>query len=498
MSQFDVREVPSGSSDSGDAAALSPAVHFTQTDMFLLIGFSFLSFWTRHFLLHYPESPVFDEAHFGGFTNHYLAGTYFFDVHPPLAKLILFGLAHVSQYYGDLNFSDPSNYKLIDYISLRQIPAMFATFCGPLLFVAVRCFGLSTLAASTLCLMVICDNSMIVEGRFILTDGILHCFVCLALLATAAVGTQAPWSGWWWFSVAFNGLAAGCAVSCKLTSLSLLPFVGLFHTVRLGLVHYSDGKMAVRWDFLGELAAIGTVIAAVAAIVYFVAFAVHIIVLPYRGSGMEIMPANFRRTVMQKGVAENNWRSRVVNQSLVKNIYALNRVMHYHNMRISGSHPYGSAWYSLPFLTGKWVLFWTQGGGHVMCQGQVFNVYAGTLAVIMYLGMVVGVKWWGVEFWRDWLRGIAFPVGYCCSLFPFATITRTLFFYHYIIPNIFGMLTFVEVIDVLLRRWQRVKAAVLTYAQILTVIAFFFWSVWTYGIPMEDFDIRLWNKKWQR
>jgi dolichyl-phosphate-mannose--protein O-mannosyl transferase len=132
-----------------------------------------------------------------------------------------------------------------------------------------------------------------------------------------------------------------------------------------------------------------------------------------------------------------------------------------------------------------------------MCQGQVFNVYARTLAVIMYIGMLVGVKWWDAEFWRDWLRGVVFPVAYCCSLFPFATMTRTFFFYHYLIPNIFGMLTFIEMIEVFLRRWQRVKAVLLTYAQILTVITFYFWSVWSYGIPMEHFDIRLWNKKWQ-
>jgi dolichyl-phosphate-mannose--protein O-mannosyl transferase len=162
--------------------------------MLLLIGFSFLSFWTRHFMLYYPESPVFDETHFGGFINQYLAGTYFFDIHPPLAKLILFELVRVSQYPGNLNFSDPSRYSSIDYNGLWQIPAMFAMFCGPLLFVAGLCFGLWTLAASTPCLMVICDNSMIVEGWFILTHGILHCF---AIVATAAVGTQVLWSGWW-------------------------------------------------------------------------------------------------------------------------------------------------------------------------------------------------------------------------------------------------------------------------------------------------------------
>jgi dolichyl-phosphate-mannose--protein O-mannosyl transferase len=74
---------------------------------------------------------------------------------------------------------------------------------------------------------------------------------------------------------------------------------------------------------------------------------------------------------------------------------------------------------------------------------------------------------------------------------------RQIFFYHYIIPNIFGMMTWVAGLDLLLKRFERAKAMVLTYSQIGTVLAFYFWSVWTYGISMEDFDIRLWNKRWQ-
>jgi dolichyl-phosphate-mannose--protein O-mannosyl transferase len=33
---------------------------------------------------------VFDEYHFGRFTNQYTAGTFLFDIHPPLGKLVLY------------------------------------------------------------------------------------------------------------------------------------------------------------------------------------------------------------------------------------------------------------------------------------------------------------------------------------------------------------------------------------------------------------------------
>jgi dolichyl-phosphate-mannose--protein O-mannosyl transferase len=103
----------------------------------------------------------------------------------------------------------------------------------------------------------------------------------------------------------------------------------------------------------------------------------------------------------------------------------------------------------------------------------------------------------GEELMWNWTRIMAYAIGYCCSLFPFAKMTRQLFFYHYIIPNLFGMFTFVALIDLLLVKFPRFKAGALTYVQVLTALAFFFWSVWTYGIEMQDFDIRLWNSKWQ-
>jgi hypothetical protein len=45
-----------------------------------------LSVLTRFVHLGHPPSVVFDEVHFGKFTNHYLTGHYYFDIHPPLVR----------------------------------------------------------------------------------------------------------------------------------------------------------------------------------------------------------------------------------------------------------------------------------------------------------------------------------------------------------------------------------------------------------------------------
>ncbi|MFN7088533.1 MAG: phospholipid carrier-dependent glycosyltransferase [Candidatus Paceibacteria bacterium] len=44
---------------------------------------------TRFLFIWNPPEVVFDEVHFGKFLYAYFTGEYYFDIHPPLGKLIL-------------------------------------------------------------------------------------------------------------------------------------------------------------------------------------------------------------------------------------------------------------------------------------------------------------------------------------------------------------------------------------------------------------------------
>ena len=54
----------------------------------------------------------FDEVHFGRFTNYILNGTFFFDVHPPFAKLVFAytGIIYICRDTSHRAFCHPARY----------------------------------------------------------------------------------------------------------------------------------------------------------------------------------------------------------------------------------------------------------------------------------------------------------------------------------------------------------------------------------------------------
>jgi len=138
-----------------------------------------------------PTLPAADEFHFGRFTNQYHAGTYLFDIHPPLGKLVFYYVSRLAGYNhedcGYANIQDQYAPQCQYYI-LRAIAAFFGTITAPAIFGVLRNFGGSVRAGLVAALLFTFDGLNTSESRLVLIDSQLI-FWCTASLLVAQ---------WWW------------------------------------------------------------------------------------------------------------------------------------------------------------------------------------------------------------------------------------------------------------------------------------------------------------
>lgn len=93
----------------------------------------------------------FDEVHFGKFASYYITRQYYFDVHPPFAKL-LFGLAGwfvgYDGSFGFENIGDSYTEAHVPYVGMRALPAILGSLTVPIVYAIMKECGYSTIVAT--------------------------------------------------------------------------------------------------------------------------------------------------------------------------------------------------------------------------------------------------------------------------------------------------------------------------------------------------------------
>jgi len=168
---------------------------------FFLCLLILVSFFLRIWHLGAIKEPIFDEVYFVAFAKNYLTHVSFFDIHPPLGKLIL---AIGIKIFGDNQFGQ------------RIMPAIFGTALIPLGYLAAKelmakaklnrakIVGLFTALILTL------DGMLLVYSRVGLMDIFLVFFIVLSFyLFLKFANTQKI------LYLFFSGVAVGLAASVK-------------------------------------------------------------------------------------------------------------------------------------------------------------------------------------------------------------------------------------------------------------------------------------------
>lgn len=118
--------------------------------------YTILACWTRFYQIGKANIVVWDEAHFGKFGSHYLKREFYFDVHPPLGKMIVAFAGALAGYDGSFDFKSGADYPdEVPYVAMRVILALFGVGMVPVAWYTAVELGLSWRGCHLLTLMVL-------------------------------------------------------------------------------------------------------------------------------------------------------------------------------------------------------------------------------------------------------------------------------------------------------------------------------------------------------
>ena len=381
-----------------------------------LVVLTALAGLTRLWHLFTPNVVVFDELHFERHAGHYLAGTHYFDVHPPLGKLLfaaeakLFGISASTLLAGE-----PA-------VSLRVLPAVLGALFVPLIYVLCRQLGAARRVALLASFAILCENALLVDVRFSFLESFLMCFGLSAIVLYLAARTAGGATRW--MLLAMSALLAGSAISVKWTGASAL------------------GMILVTWLFdarastagIRRIAAEGLLLVGIPIIVYVSVFAVHFRLLRQTGVDDGIMSAQFRATLAGSPVYDP-----AIRMSLSAKLADVHAAMGRANYSFEGlTHAASSPWYTWPIMKHP-IELWENSDRRpamIILLGNPVVWWGGGIAVLIAAAMFArqpGRMGGG----RDRFA-LAFPLGgFLFNFLPFIAIRRLMFIYHYLFALMF-------------------------------------------------------------
>ncbi|KAM5243839.1 protein O-mannosyl-transferase 2 isoform 2-T2 [Hipposideros larvatus] len=202
-----------------------------------------LSFATRFHRLDEPQHVCWDETHFGKMGSYYINRTFFFDVHPPLGKMLIGLAGYLSGYDGTFLFQKPGDkYEHHNYMGMRGFCAFLGSLMIPFAYLTVLELSRSLPAALLAAALLTFDTGCLTLSQYILLDPILLFFIMAAMLSMVKYNSCAdrPFSAPWWFWLSLTGINLAGALGVK--------FVGLFIILQVGWNTISD-----LWHLFGDL-----------------------------------------------------------------------------------------------------------------------------------------------------------------------------------------------------------------------------------------------------
>ncbi|XP_068974791.1 uncharacterized protein [Bombus flavifrons] len=255
--------------------------------------------FTRFYRLEEPRSIVFDELHYGKYIGLYMKRTFFFDSHPPLGKQLISAVAYLADFDGQFKFDRiGSPYAdIVPLFALRLVPALCGSLLIPTAYHLILELGLKQWTAVLAGILLLFDNALLTQSRFILMESILMQFSLFGLICIIkfrkVMDRLTCLSSWIWLILGITNLT--CALCVK--------YVGLYSLIlALFLIAYDYWNLIPRKTLSNTILCIHLmirilIILSVICTVYLTVFYIHLTILSKAGPHDSVMTSAFQASL---------------------------------------------------------------------------------------------------------------------------------------------------------------------------------------------------------
>jgi len=450
-----------------------------------------------------PHGEIFDEIYFGDFAHNDLKGIAYFDPEPPLAKLFiaagewLYGEYRIvfegaSGTAADLGFTP---------FGWRWMEAVFGSLLVPLMYLLALRLWANRLFAATAATLTCFDGMFFIQSRIGMID-IYPLFFILLAYYVFHVHLQSPTPRSAMVTLVLTGVTIGLAVSAKWIALAALASMLFILVVRFLRRHVDFSVLTeAGWWRWGSAEAEGPALPGGASWAPYLSLAVvAFLVIPvviYIGSWFPFF---------SRGQFHDLW-----------DLWQYQVSSYQYHAHLTATHPYGSPWFSWPFLY-RPVAYYFENSGLGIDEASGQTLVAGMVNLgnpfIWWTSLpcLLALPYFAIRY-RSYPAAFIL-IGFITQYLPWSLISRVLFLYHMFggLPFMILALAFVlarlagGTFDLALgtRVIRGLTGRGLLVAHLAVAIAFFvyFYPVWT-GIPIGDqqylggFGIgRMWFQRW--
>lgn len=441
------------------------------TKNYLFVILAILAFVIHFAFLAYPNQTIFDEVYFGKFAAAYFNHEYYFDIHPPLGKLIIAGWAWLTNFdlifnYDKIGTAASSNL----FFTVRFLPALFGALFVLLFswfaYLATRSKRVALIAGS----LILLDNAFLVQSKITAIDIFLLFFEILTLCFFLLYQKEKTFSKKWIACLVLTGIAFGLTISIKWTGLAAIGIIAVILLANilsqkmsewLNPKNYSASRILKLKVALISIFTISTI----GFLIYLIPFYIHFNLLNKSGPGDAFMTKRFQDEL-------KNGKENTPNPlSFWEKFTELNTTMYTASANLTATHPFGSTWSQWP-LNKKPIYYWYQGTTSENGE-KIGKIYFLGNPIIWWLALgAIGLTLISAISKKERQNITPFMcvliLGYFANLLPFIGVKRVAFLYHYLPAVMFAILLLSIYLEKIYRKDKEIFTVI-----IITITIFF-------------------------